>query len=360
MKNKNVPLVLVEAGDLLSAPPIDKSKNMTCLKIVKNLGYDALNIGEQDILDDNTLSFDVPYISANLKRSGPAATLTPYIIKKLKNNIKVAIIGITDKASFNALPPDKTGLWIVDDPIPVLQNLVPKVQKEADAIILLAHVNMGVENIIAQTIKGINLIISSHGSRNYGGGGVKIGNTILVNTDIKGQRVGKIELHLNEKNVVANYKDELIPLEPSIEDDTTIKNIIKQSMNDIHKIAFVPPPIIVDVPKEMIGSNACYNCHKDEYRQWSMTGHAKAFESLKNKGRSDDKTCIPCHTTNYKTEKINAGVECLICHATKDKHGKETKTVENHTDKAYCEKCHTVDNSPDFNYTEFHKKIVHK
>jgi len=350
----------VEAGDLLSAPPIDKSKNMTCLKVVKHLGYDALNIGEQDILDDNSLTFGVPYISANLKRTGPSAPLTSYVIKKLKNDMKVAIIGITDKASFTALPPDKTNLWVVDDPITVLQGLIPKVQKEADFIIVLAHVNTDFEKIIVQSVKGINLIISSHGVRNYGNGGLKSGDTVLVNTDTRGQRVGKIELHFNEKNVVANYKDELIPLEPSVEDEPETKNLIKQSMAEFHKVTFVPPPVTFDVPESMIGINACSNCHPTEYRQWTLSSHSKAFESLKDKGKSNDTTCIPCHTTTYKTGRVNPGLECVICHVPKDNHGTQKNTIEKHTEETYCIKCHKEENSPDFKYEEFIKKVVHK
>ena len=222
-----MPVVLVEAGDLLSKP-VDKTVNAKCLKAIKEMKYDALNIGEQDILDDNALTSGVPYISANLRRSGPAEELTPYITKKLDNNISVAIIGVTDKESFEGLPPNKAGLWIVDDPMEKLKELVPKLNKEGNFVVVLAHGSIGFEDKIATAVKGIKLIVASHSPRSYDkGGGRRLEGSILVNTSLEGKHLGQIEFTVDTDNSVNAYKDELISIEPNIAEDPIIKEIVK-------------------------------------------------------------------------------------------------------------------------------------
>jgi hypothetical protein len=87
-----------------------------------------------------------------------------------------------------------------------------------------------------------------------------------------------------------------------------------------------------------IGSRKCRPCHIKEYRSWSETKMAKAFDILKpgqrkeiklehgldpNKDYTQDATCLACHTTGYGKpggfKDIEAtpdlvGVGCEMCH----------------------------------------------
>lgn len=87
-----------------------------------------------------------------------------------------------------------------------------------------------------------------------------------------------------------------------------------------------------------IGSSNCRKCHIKEYRSWSETKMAKAFDVLKpgeraeaktkagldpNKDYTTDKTCVKCHVTGFgkpggfvdlKTTPDLVGVGCEMCH----------------------------------------------
>lgn len=87
-----------------------------------------------------------------------------------------------------------------------------------------------------------------------------------------------------------------------------------------------------------IGSKKCMTCHIKEYKSWSETKMAKAMDTLKpgaaveakkaagldpTKDYTQDKTCLPCHTTGYgkpggfvdmATTPTLAGVGCEMCH----------------------------------------------
>ena len=218
-------LLTIEAGDYLTSAPINKATNKTCLDVMKALNYDALNIGEQDSLDDRIFSSSVPYISANLKSTSPDVKINPYVIKKFQNNTNVAIIGVTDQESFKTLPPDKAKLWKVENPIEALKTTVPELSKD-NLVVVLAHGNTGFENNIAKNVKGISVIVSSHAYRAVGNFPVKEGDTILVNTDTQGKRLGRLELEV-KNNSVKTYTDKLIDVEKTIPEDPAISSIIK-------------------------------------------------------------------------------------------------------------------------------------
>jgi hypothetical protein len=87
-----------------------------------------------------------------------------------------------------------------------------------------------------------------------------------------------------------------------------------------------------------VGSNRCRKCHIKEYRSWSKTKMAKAFNLLKpgeradkkkaagldpNKDYTNDEECIRCHVVGYDKKggyvsptktKYHLGVGCEMCH----------------------------------------------
>ena len=87
-----------------------------------------------------------------------------------------------------------------------------------------------------------------------------------------------------------------------------------------------------------VGSKKCKMCHLKEWKSWSQTKMAQAFEQLKpgerteakqtagldpDKDYTQDETCLPCHTTGYGkkggfvdiTSTPNlAGIGCEMCH----------------------------------------------
>lgn len=103
-----------------------------------------------------------------------------------------------------------------------------------------------------------------------------------------------------------------------------------------------------------VGVNGCKKCHLKEWKSWSETKMARAFEHLKpgvaadakkkagldpNKDYTTDPTCLPCHTTGYgqpggfvdiASTPDRAGVGCEMCHgAGGDYTAKNLMSLEN-------------------------------
>lgn len=83
-----------------------------------------------------------------------------------------------------------------------------------------------------------------------------------------------------------------------------------------------------------VGTKECAACHFEQFMAWRNTGHAKAFEILPEKYRTDV-TCLKCHATGVgepsgftslqKTPNL-VGNSCEGCHGPGSKHAEIAKS----------------------------------
>jgi len=126
-----------------------------------------------------------------------------------------------------------------------------------------------------------------------------------------------------------------------------------------------------EVPKpEYVSYKKCKTCHKDIYNSWKETTHYTNFQAVLDSTGLDDTTCFTCHTTGYgeqggfvdTTETPDLiGVQCESCHGPGSLYKKYSimkdheKCIENglyEQTEEVCTRCHTEEQSPDFNYEE--------
>ncbi|MDF1614950.1 UshA-like (seleno)protein [Desulfurivibrio alkaliphilus] len=116
-----------------------------------------------------------------------------------------------------------------------------------------------------------------------------------------------------------------------------------------------------------LGWTACAQCHQPQTANWQQSRHAQAYETLEQRQRQYDPACISCHVTGtYEDDESLAlslpaplrGVGCEVCHgpgrqhvAGRDQAGAATALTRRPPAET-CRRCHTVDQSPDFNYLE--------
>lgn len=105
---------------------------------------------------------------------------------------------------------------------------------------------------------------------------------------------------------------------------------------------------------------ACARCHSDFMARWVGTSHARAHESLIQRGQSENPECIGCHTTGWGepggfSEPSRAalstwkGVQCEACHGALGGHPGPAATPAEVT-RGTCLACHDEANSPQFDY----------
>lgn len=82
-----------------------------------------------------------------------------------------------------------------------------------------------------------------------------------------------------------------------------------------------------------IGAKQCSSCHFDQFLTWRQTKHAKGFDILPEKYKTDA-SCLKCHTTGHgqetgfkdlATTSGLVGASCESCHGPGSKHAEIAK-----------------------------------
>jgi 5'-nucleotidase len=121
-----------------------------------------------------------------------------YYVHTLKNGIKVGLIGLT--APFVQFY-DLLG-WRVISPTEILEEILPKLREEADIVVLMSHLGLHKDEIIAKEFEGIDIILGAH-THHVLQKGLNIKDTLIAQAGKNGAFLGKIEIEIdrNEKRL---------------------------------------------------------------------------------------------------------------------------------------------------------------
>jgi hypothetical protein len=122
--------------------------------------------------------------------------------------------------------------------------------------------------------------------------------------------------------------------------------------------------------ERVAGSVECKKCHEEESKIWTGSRHANAWHSLVEKGAHVDPDCQRCHATGYgmpagfvsaKRSEARTNVGCESCHGPSARHAADEKlrTSRSGRPRESCVACHDRENSPDFLFEPYWKKIQH-
>jgi len=80
-------------------------------------------------------------------------------------------------------------------------------------------------------------------------------------------------------------------------------------MRSLCLLALLAPAITLS--QGLVGPETCKACHPIAYESWRETAHARAFEALPAKNRTDPR-CVSCHSPD--AERGISGISCEACH----------------------------------------------
>lgn len=145
----------------------------------------------------------------------------PYWIDEMENGLKVAYIGYT-AAMVHFY--EQLG-WDVSFSMDKLKGIVKAVSKKTDAIILLSHLGLPKDELIAKSVSEIDVIIGAH-THHVLQGGKRVNGTLICQAGKHGQYLGKLSLTFKER--VLKYKEEEL-LNPNhfTEDPNTKELLLK-------------------------------------------------------------------------------------------------------------------------------------
>ncbi|WP_025755169.1 bifunctional metallophosphatase/5'-nucleotidase [Mycoplasmopsis cricetuli] len=231
--------LLLSSGDLIQGLPLsDSDKGKTITNIAKFNGYDSIAVGNHEfdyglnhILELNKKSSEskngreMPFISANIyyqefkdneiKPEGYDSTkvnqrvFKPYIIKKLDNNLKVAILGITTPDTKYTSHPSNSTLVYFKDPATSAKETIDEIKKaEPNIDLIIATVHLGTgrskvewtsEYLAKNTDNKIDLILDGHSHTYVKLKQVNDSKSYVTQTESYTKYLGDISLVYNTK-----------------------------------------------------------------------------------------------------------------------------------------------------------------
>ncbi|MFN7251849.1 MAG: bifunctional metallophosphatase/5'-nucleotidase [Anaerobacillus sp.] len=181
------------------------------VQLMNEVGYDSATIGNNEgiTISKGALSelyeeANFPVLVANLfEKNGERPNwLKPFHFVQLSNGLTVGIIGLTIpfRPFYEALG------WKVEDPFEILPPLVKKVREQADIVIFLSHLGLNFDEVVADQIEGIDIILGGH-THHVLNDGLIIKNTLIHQAGKFGNYVGHLSITVNhQERRIENFK----------------------------------------------------------------------------------------------------------------------------------------------------------
>lgn len=228
-------LLLLDTGDVLPlfSPEFTRRaityNAFISLKAMGMMGYDAMNAGESDLilgerfLQEKSQNLRFPLISSNIVykyKNEPA--FKPYVIKTMKNGLRVGIIGVTNERyvinskNLDAAPNKE-----------MAARSVEAIRGHVDLIVALGHIGLPYSMGLANAVDGIDVILSGHWDAENQEP-VKAGKTIIMPNVPHSRKVGRLDLEIESPGVVSSYEWQSIPLDAKYAGDNPIRRLVSK------------------------------------------------------------------------------------------------------------------------------------
>jgi 2',3'-cyclic-nucleotide 2'-phosphodiesterase (5'-nucleotidase family) len=211
-------VLLVDAGDYAHPTLTHEDKeNWFILKAMDQMRYDAMTLGElelyrgtsyvQSILDTTR----IPITLANARFTATRAPIGKEFVLAKVGEITYGIVGLIGQ-DFGEGKEKLVELgFTVDDPFEVAARVVPEVRKQADLVVVLAHLGSADAFQLPKSVKGIDVVVFGH----YPGtvAPTQVEGAVTVRPGQRGQYMGETKIVLSPENKVVSYSGEAVALD---------------------------------------------------------------------------------------------------------------------------------------------------
>ncbi|NUM33227.1 MAG: hypothetical protein HUU50_01665 [Candidatus Brocadiae bacterium] len=373
LKSRQSPYLVVDAGNSMSVTPTryEFFKWYYILQIYEKIGYDALNLGQNEValsssqIAQVTEKMPIPLISANvLEKDTSELLVRPYVIKEV-DGVKIAIIGLVN-------PKAKTGEGIVlADPGTAFAKYLPEMLENSHLIFVLSALSIEQIAFLCKNFPQIGMIL------NTGETGTHLPenkeSVVVSSLTAKSRYIQQIRFAFEPSGDLAWVNGGNVPLDESIQDHSGTVYLLNRYREELGKERFYLEQL-GNSKEKYVGASRCSMCHAEIYRSWKQTAHSRSLDSLKKKNNHHDPHCLKCHVTGFGIKNGYEGEEktpdfafigCEVCHGPSSLH-----TFHNNPDqlrpstshpnpKKICLECHTWEHCGNFDFDTFWARIAH-
>ena len=368
LRKKDPDMYLISAGGLITSEIAqDKIKAEYILKGMAALNYDAIGVQWKDLAygTDFIAHSKLPFVLSN---SHSSKFLREELIKHDHSKILF----------FSWLDPKSDPQRHMGDPIGIkstatLLKALKNAKQQHQTTILSTTLPLKVAQKTFD-LTHVDILIVKARYEKFGKT-KKVGDTLILQPGSRGMRIGKLTLQLDNRGMIKQWNEQVIPLPPAVKDAKRMlawyaayNNAVKA---DYEKRVAIQKKLKTG-KSPYAGAEACKTCHLKEYNKWNDSRHAQAFYDLQDVNKAFDPECIKCHTVGFEKKggfidpMITANlqnVQCENCHGAARAHAESAgriKTENTHWKSIQmCHQCHVEKHSPDFNFKTYWPKIAH-
>ncbi len=364
--------LLVDLGDNFKGSTRQgKLKAQTMMQALARMNYDAITLGDKDLLYGNGFLNslqNIPWVAANLQLEGLA--LPPSRTKVLANGLKVFITAVADPDLFYASSDSNVTL---SDPLAALQRELDTARKSEspDLVVVLTHMPRG-KGMKFLDLPGVDVVINGHIEKDSDVIDMvpveKVGK-IFVQPGPLGQKMGELLVRIHPDGE-KTYQQKMVRLGSKAPMDPEMTQLYDAYNAEVEELFMATLAAKRKQKQNRVYATdqTCLTCHTTDHDLWSKTGHSRAYAALEEVNKSFDPECLACHTTGFGkpggfiSEIDTPGlknVQCEMCHGARLKHTQNPRGGFAEEAKAACGTCHVKKHSPKFNFSRYWLRIRH-
>ncbi len=212
-------VIILNAGDNFQGTPVSSlTRGDADITMMNLLAPDVATLGNHefdfsiDTLRIRLKKLHVPLVSANLWDTNAGKTFVPQSIVKTVGGVKIGIIGLA--------PPDLATLTMrenihglkVLDLLKTVKNAIHdlRVKEKPDLIVILSHMGVDMDSILASKDKAIDIIIGGH-SHTALFVPKKVNHTVICQAGSNSRYVGELRLQVDlDGDSLLSYSERLV------------------------------------------------------------------------------------------------------------------------------------------------------
>jgi hypothetical protein len=333
-----------------------------------NLGGPEIRLGV-DYLRGLAAGKGIPFVSANLRDWSGRLVVDPYRIVEA-GGVRVLLIGVA-RVYGGGIP--AAGGWREDDPRNAVLKSLDDAAGKFDRTVVLAHLNEADLLELAAALPEVDAVIGGPTGQSLAP--TRVGQVVVASATNKGKFVISLPLTADRRQQAPPA--EVVELTDRFQDDPAQLDLVRSFRKELgfrnftaDKTGFAPYAGFPSSPalQQIAGTDACRECHADEFAVWDESKHAQAWQTLLSDGVHVDPACQWCHTTGYgypggfqsvAQSAARVAVGCESCHGPSQAHVERPKQRTPFVAREQCTRCHDHENSPQFEFETYWKQVAH-
>ncbi len=201
---KEHPTLLLAAGDMIQGNPwTNLFEGKSTIEVMNTMDFSAMVLGNhefdfgQEVLKDRIREARFPILAANVQG---IPLIKPYILKEI-SGLKIAIIGLITEDTPTTTHPDNVKGLTFTTMIDSARKVMQGIEGRPDLVIVLSHLGVPADRRLAESVKGIQVIVGGHTHTRIESP-MKVNETLIVQAWEHAKVLGVLDLTIQDRRVI--------------------------------------------------------------------------------------------------------------------------------------------------------------